>query len=148
MYSMQKSTVPWLSTLVKFLLPANSDHGMVDAVEFGILDRLVVALGSDEHRELFSQLDSAAVKLLGKELNEVDEVGIERLAVECRDLWFRYIRLVGPNVLCEYFESPRVLSALGLRAESPFPHGSQMPEINFDLLEPVYNRGKIFRDVI
>jgi hypothetical protein len=144
---MQKSNAPWLSILVRFLLPANAEHGLVDAVEFGILDRVVVALDTSEHRALFSQLDSEAVMLLGKQLNDFDEVDVTRLAVECRDLWFRYIRLVGPRILCEYFESPRVLGALGLRTESPFPNGSQIPEINFDLLEPVYNRGKIFRDI-
>jgi hypothetical protein len=144
---MQKSNMSWLSTLIKFLLPASSDDGMVDAVEFGILDGVVVALDRQEHRELFSQLDCEAVKLFGKQLNDFDDVDLKRLVVECRDLWFRYIRLVAPIILCEYFESPAVLRALDLRTESPFPNGSKMPEIDFDLLEPVYNRGKLFRDV-
>ena len=121
---------------------------MVDAVDFGILDRVVAALDNPQHHELFGLLDSEALKLLGKQLNDLDEVDLERLSVERRDLWFRYIRLVGPSILCEYFEAPRVLNALGLRTESPFPNGSQLPDIDFDLLEPVYNRGKIFRDVL
>jgi hypothetical protein len=46
-----------------------------------------------------------------------------------------------------YFTSPAVLSRIGSGAVPPFPQGNTLPADDWTLLEPVYERGRLYRDV-
>ena len=45
-----------------------------------------------------------------------------------------------------YYQHDDVLKAIGLEAPPPFPKGYELEEGDILLLEPVYYRGKIYRD--
>ena len=45
-----------------------------------------------------------------------------------------------------YYQQDDVLEAIGLEARPPFPQGYLLEEGDLTLLEPVYLRGKIYRD--
>lgn len=44
-----------------------------------------------------------------------------------------------------YFSSKTVLAAIGEEQAPLFPRGQSLPEVNYDLLENVYNRGAMWR---
>lgn len=46
-----------------------------------------------------------------------------------------------------YYQDVRVLRSLGQPDRPPFPLGHQVPQGDFSLLEPVRNRGEIYRKV-
>lgn len=48
-------------------------------------------------------------------------------------------------VVSLYFTAKPVLAALGEEQIPLFPRGQSLPEINYDLLESVYQRGSIWR---
>jgi hypothetical protein len=45
-----------------------------------------------------------------------------------------------------YYRDDRVMKAIGLEARAPHPKGFEIPQGDWDLLEPVKKRGKIYRD--
>ena len=46
-----------------------------------------------------------------------------------------------------YYADASVLQAIGAGAVPPFPQGNPMPSDDWTLLEPVFERGKIYRDL-
>jgi hypothetical protein len=57
------------------------------------------------------------------------------------------VRLIGDELMRSYYTDPRVQDAIGGSSRAPFPAGFRMPENNLDLLEEVFNRGSIYREV-
>jgi len=51
------------------------------------------------------------------------------------------------HVYVAYYQHPRVVAALGLEARPPHPKGYEMAPNDLQLLDPVRQRGKIYRDV-
>ena len=45
-----------------------------------------------------------------------------------------------------YYRDDRVMQALGMEARSPFPQGFEVEEGDWSLLDPVKQRGKLYRD--
>ncbi len=45
-----------------------------------------------------------------------------------------------------YYRDDRVMRALGMEARSPYPQGFEVEEGDWSLLEPVRQRGKLYRD--
>ena len=56
-----------------------------------------------------------------------------------------YNRLTAEIIQC-YYQNDDVLTAIGLEARPPFPKGYFLEEGDLTLLEPVFLRGKIYRD--
>lgn len=52
-----------------------------------------------------------------------------------------------PAIVQSYFADPRVLEALGRSATPPFPRGNSLPASDWSLLDPVRQRGPIYRAV-
>jgi hypothetical protein len=59
---------------------------------------------------------------------------------------FRFFSNLLAQVVSFYYQNDRVLALIGLESRPPFPQGYQLEEGDLTLLEPVYNRGKIYRD--
>ena len=51
------------------------------------------------------------------------------------------------HCLRHYYTDPRVLRCLPAGAVPPFPVGNQMAEDDWSILEPVYQRGPVYREV-
>lgn len=46
-----------------------------------------------------------------------------------------------------YYSSPMVLAKIKSGSVPPFPHGNALPDDDWSLLESVYERGRIYREV-
>ncbi len=54
--------------------------------------------------------------------------------------------LVG-QLLRAYYTSPLVLSKIGAGSIPPFPQGNSLPQDDWSFLEPVYERGQVYREI-
>ena len=50
------------------------------------------------------------------------------------------------HVINCYYQHDSVLEKIGIENTPPFPKGFNLPEWDISLLEPVYERGKLYRD--
>ena len=138
--------VRWLLALLGHLLPDGHKHDELGAVRSGIVEAVRCALRTVDHGPLFRDLDAAVVHSFGRRLSELSSADLSAVIDLNRELWRRYIRLVGPVILTEYLSSDSVRMALGLSIGPPFPGGSVLPEIDTDLLMPVFCREPFFKD--
>lgn len=46
-----------------------------------------------------------------------------------------------------YYQQPAIMTALGMPARAPHPQGYEMGDDDFSLLDPVRQRGRIYREV-
>ena len=54
--------------------------------------------------------------------------------------------LVG-HLLRAYYTSPLVLARIGAGSIPPFPQGNSLPQDDWSILEPVYERGQVYREI-
>jgi hypothetical protein len=54
--------------------------------------------------------------------------------------------LVG-HLLRAYYTSPTVLRRIGAGSIPPFPQGNSLPQDDWSILEPVYERGQVYREI-
>ena len=59
---------------------------------------------------------------------------------------FRFFSRLTSQVIQCYYQHDQVLKLIGLEARAPFPEGYLVDEGDLTLLEPVYERGKLYRD--
>lgn len=56
-----------------------------------------------------------------------------------------FFRTFIKHVMHCYYQDPRVLGAIGVEPRPPFPDGYVVPEGDLTLLEPVFERGRVYR---
>ena len=135
-----------LNALVNLIIPPSEDGkmpGAADVCFFADIDSnkslpwiqeglfSIVEESHNNYGKEFSMLKSSAQALL------IDSFKRSFLQI--------FNRLTTQIIQC-YYQDDDVLEALGLEARPPFPNGYFLKEGDLTLLEPVYLRGKIYRD--
>ena len=62
-------------------------------------------------------------------------------------LYSQLTRAIAEPLLTCYYQRPEVLLGLGLDNTAPFPQGNVLKQSDLSMLEPVYLRGSIYREV-
>lgn len=62
-------------------------------------------------------------------------------------LYSKLTRAIAEPLLTSYYQRPEVLLGLGLDNKAPFPQGNLLKQSDLSMLEPVYSRGSIYREV-
>lgn len=52
------------------------------------------------------------------------------------------------HLLRAYYTSPLVLGRIGAGSVPPFPQGNSLPQDDWSILEPVYERGQVYREIL
>mgnify|MGYP001475691429 CR=1 FL=1 len=134
------------SLFLELIIPESSDGKRPSAAQVGFLSYAeaehilpfiiaVINLIIDESKKSFGQ-DFSKLKH-----NEQAEI-IKKFK---RSHFRNYIRLTTYVIDC-YYQNDDVLRAIGLDPRPPFPDGYNVDEGDIMLLEPVFLRGKIYRD--
>ena len=99
----------------------------------------------EELTQIFITFKSFVSARTGNTLMESSDIEIlncwKDFAVENRR---EYLQL-SSSLLQGYYADPKVLQNLGLRHTTSFPLGIKVHQGDLSMLEPVYNRGQIFR---
>ncbi len=75
--------------------------------------------------------------------------GVQRLTAisACKAQDFRLFTAFVTDLLRLYYTSPEVLVLIGAGSVPPFPHGNHLESDDWSILEQVYERGTVYRDV-
>lgn len=135
-----------LRALIDLILPASPDGNRPGALEVGVLESIEI----DKDLSVVGR----GFNLLARECQERYHKSFYQLEKDCQLEMLHMMRVplrafliqISKKIFEVYYQSDRVLEAIGLGARAPFPEGYDVKEGDLTLLEEVYLRGRIYRD--
>jgi hypothetical protein len=137
-----------LTTLLSLMIPADSKRGLPSGAE---IEELKYRISNGELDQLVEAANSIELLIANskkKSLKQLSPGDFEAFVKEQRVAVNTYLRLIGEELIKSYYTDSRVQEAIGGSSRPPFPMGFPMQENNLDLLEEVFNRGPIYREVL
>ncbi|UGY01471.1 hypothetical protein [Bradyrhizobium quebecense] len=132
-----------LRTVAAMIVPESAEYKVPGADDPEIQADMLATLGRDT--ALVAQALDHLVKLAGKPLAELDDVGRDAVAQAFRSHGGAAAATLVRVVLQCYYRDDRVLRSLGLELRAPFPKGHVLPDGDWSLLDPVKARGGTLR---
>ena len=134
--------------LLDMIIPASADGRMPSGAEVDVLGyvRAHEAASLPALRRELDALDDRARERWGQAFAALP-AGDQRAMVDsARAADPRFLRGLALHAVTSYYQHDRVLEALGMEARPPFPKGYEVPPGDLSLLDPVRERGAIYRD--
>ena len=135
-----------LVALLKLIIPPSEDGKMPGAADVGFLAYMHNENLIPWVREGLLSIAEETHKRYGQEFSVLRSSEQSELIGKLRRRLFRFFSRLTTEVIQCYYQHDRVLEAIGLEARAPFPDGYVLEDGDLTLLEPVYQRGKIYRD--
>lgn len=137
-----------LAILARMLIPASTKYGVPGADDEVIFADVVATARS--HAELIKQ----GLQALDSDSRQVhDAAFVDLTAAEQtermdarRESPEHFVRTVVSIVVQCYYRDGRVKESLGMEPRPPFPEGFEVAPGDWSLLDPVRERGKVWRD--
>ncbi|MFK7964033.1 MAG: gluconate 2-dehydrogenase subunit 3 family protein [Burkholderiaceae bacterium] len=138
-----------LNALMNLMIPASADGKMPAASSLGLYDDLsslpmparntlerglnwLAAQSASRHGQAFADLTEAAASALVDTLRHDDAPFVNAFTLQTTG---------------RYLQHDQVMNALGLEARPPWPKGYEVPQGDWGLLDPVRERGAVWRQV-
>jgi hypothetical protein len=137
-----------LTTLAGMIIPASIKYDAPGADDETILADIL--LTACQHAELLKE----GLTSIDAHAREQHRVAFSSLAEDQRTLVAEHFRQASPRfmrslvsitVQC-YYRDPRVMASLGMAPRPPFPKGFDLDPGDWSMLDPVRDRGRIWRD--
>lgn len=137
-----------LAAIVGLMIPASAKYDIPAADDETILADIVGTARDhvDLLREGFENLDRIATD---RDVNSFVELSAtDQMAVidANRESLAPFIGAVTSLTVQCYYRDPRVMTSLGMEVRPPFPDGYEVAPGDWSILDPVRDRGKIWRD--
>lgn len=137
-----------LKALLNLIIPADHDRDMPGAGELDFIG-YVKEFAPDSMTAIHGEIDSLDARVtdeLGAGVDDVEEQVLEEFVDKLRagEPYFA-VNVVIQAINC-YYQDDRVVTALGWEARPPYPEGFEVVRGDLSLLEPVRQRGKIYRE--
>ena len=136
-----------LDALVNLMIPGESRLNLPS----GSYVDLDVILQMENKLETAILLAEQFSEIVHGELNKtLMQLTVEEFDEICRSSRTQtepILKAIGPSLLKAYYTDPEVQDALGIGKAPPFPNGRNVYTGNIELLEPVYNRGLVYRNI-
>lgn len=136
-----------LGWLAERMIPADRERGLPSGSSVGFLEFLILEKKDALVLEHAVIIENAARVHTGQSLREMPDPMFQELLRTARSELEPSIRIVGPELLKAYYTHPAVREAIGVGSGAPFPRGYSVYAGELELLEPVFERGPIFRNV-
>ena len=138
-----------LLALVGAVIPANAEFGTPGADDPAIATGILAS--ARPYRATLagalSQIESIAAERYQARYADLDAGTRAGIASEASRSRFAGVgTLVTITAQC-YYRDDRVMQSLGMAPRSPYPDGFDIPEGDWSLLEPVRQRGRIYKEV-
>jgi len=138
-----------LLALVGAVIPASEEFGAPGADDSAIAAD-ILATARPYHATVASalgQIESTAAKRYDAAYSDLDAGTRAGIASDLSRSRFAGVgTLVTITAQC-YYRDDRVMQSLGMAPRSPYPVGFDIPQGDWSLLEPVRQRGKIYKEV-
>lgn len=141
------TSISLLNAVLDELIPFDLDKKMPSLVELGASRELLIRPENRWLNDALFQLNELSNKKYKIGFSELTGNDRATFISENASFWNEIIARIGPLALIFYFQNEIVINALGLEFRPPFPNGHTVSGGNWDMLEPVYLRGQIYRDV-
>jgi hypothetical protein len=134
-----------LRRLAAFMVPASAEYGVPGADDEVIFADIVHSLGRDRNavRKALAMLREVA----GGDFASLNEARAEAAAMTLLGHEGPVITALGRAVLQCYYRDDRVMHALGIEPQAPFPKGRALEQGDWSLLDAVRGRPRMWRDV-
>jgi len=139
------SQVSCLASIAGHMIPASAEFGVPAANDPAILQDMLSIIDHRDHAAvvaLLAHVDEAAGGFLCALGTAEQAALLARLRME-RPGFFAVIENI---VARAYYRDPRVLASIGMEYRPPFPKGYLVEQGDWSLLDPVRQRGRIYRD--
>lgn len=137
-----------LQAIVEVVLPGDSELGMPSAAAIGYEDYLSRYRLQDVSDSFVVMLESVCQQRYGRAFVDLD-LEQKLLSINaCKLINVRVFSAFVSHLFKAYYTSPEVLMRIGAGSVPPFPSGNPLENDDWGILEPVFNRGKIYRDVM
>ena len=141
------STQDVLDWLTDLMIPADVERGLPAGSSVGVR-RMLREIGNEtlglEHATV---VERAAIAQVAVSLRDMTDVQFQELLRVARADIDASIKFIGSVLLKAYYTHPFVRDAIGVGSRAPFPSGYSVYDGDLELLEPVYERGPIYRNV-
>lgn len=90
-------------------------------------------------------LQNVCQKKFSEEFHQLDPIKKIQAIQACRLADIQLFTSMVGHLLKAYYSAPEVLLKIGAGSAPPFPKGNLLDEDDWSILEPVYERGQIYR---
>lgn len=138
-----------LSTLLSALLPANQEFGTPSADDPSIVEDILRTLRPASNElvmEGLGDLRKSSQERFGTPFEECSDEQRVTLFSELSRRNANFYRTLSSVLLQCYYRNDDVMRSLDMEPRPPFPEGYEIPKGDLSLLDPVRQRGKIWRD--
>lgn len=136
-----------LAVVLDQIIPADESRGKPSAAQVGVLDFLIER-HEGEIQDIAHQLDllnEQSLSLHQLPYNELTRSAQDAVLEMLRSENVRFLMTLAIRTAECYYLDARVMQAIGLPARPPFPEGYTVPRGDLSLLDPVRERGEIWR---
>ena len=135
-----------LHVIIDAMLPGDSELEMPSASSidfFAYLGRHNIV---DIANEFVGMIDKVCDDKFSLSFSELDAAQKMQAINACKLVNVRVFSSFVTNLLRAYYTSPVVLMRIGAGSIPPFPQGNSLPQDDWSILEPVYERGQAYRE--
>ena len=135
-----------LNVLLNLFIPPSEDGKIPGAADVGFLAYIQNGNSMPWIIEGLINIIEESHNKYGQEFSSLSNFEQTQLIDKLRGRFRHFFNRLTTQVIQYYYQHDDVLKAIGLEARPPFPQGYLLEEGDLTLLEPVYLRGKIYRD--
>ena len=135
-----------LDALAQLIIPPSADGKRPGGGEIGFVDHVLAMGNTDWLLAGLDGLEQAAQEQHGKFFAALESAQRSAIVEPRKRKEFRFYGELANQLMLCYYQHERVLPAIGMEARAPFPLGYYPIDGDLSLLEPVYERGPIWRD--
>lgn len=136
-----------LHVIIDALLPGDPELGVPSASSIDFDAYLEWHDLADLAYEFVKMLDNVCSDKFSMSFIDLDATQKMQAINACKLVNVRVFSSLVGHLLRAYYTNTSVLNKIGAGSVPPFPHGNSMKEDDWSILEPVFERGKIYKEV-
>jgi len=136
-----------LNSILETIIPAEPERGLPSAAEIGFMTYCRQYALQGLSATFCAQVEATTQQELGEDFRTLDEDARLRVLNLCRSRDIRLFSSFITHVFRAYYSHLDVLARIGSGAVPPFPQGNSLASDDWTILEPVFQRGAMYRKV-
>ena len=136
-----------LHVIIDALLPGDPELGVPSASSIDFDTYLERHDLVDLSHEFVKVLDNVCSDKFSMSFIDLDATQKMQAINACKLVNVRVFSSLVTHLLRAYYTSPSVLIRIGAGSIPPFPQGNSLAQDDWSILEPVYERGQVYREV-
>ncbi len=135
-----------LDLLMDAIIPGDAELSMPSASELSLTIRGQNIFEQVTAKRFLRTLDGICQERFSEDFENLNGAQMLTVINACKTQDFRLFTAFVTDLLKLYYTSPEVLTLIGVGSVPPFPHGNQLEDDDWSILEQVYERGTIYRE--